>query len=312
MSITKIHTMAELRDLQALPLDFKVAMTLDRIRAFYEAMEGQVYVAFSGGKDSTVLLHLVRSIYPEVKAVYARTGMDFPAILKFVETFENVDFVHPIKHFARIIKEDGLVFPSKDGAQIIKDARAGKAWALNTLNGCNVKGQPVKFKDRYKGLKKYVGCPVPISDVCCDLLKEIPMREYEKRTGLKPMVAIMAQESSRRTVSWLTTGCNVFTKGKEKSKPLSFWTEQDVLHYIVDNHIEIAEPYGRIVRKDLLGQELATTGESRTGCMFCAVPLAHGDNRLPYIRERYPKMYDTFINKLGLGQMFKELGIDYE
>ena len=97
MRVVKIHTMQELKDLQSLPLDFKVEMTKDRIRDFYESNNGKVYVAFSGGKDSTALLHLVRSIYPEVKAVYANTGMDYPSIVKFVRTFKNVDFVQPRK-----------------------------------------------------------------------------------------------------------------------------------------------------------------------------------------------------------------------
>lgn len=87
MAKTKIHTLEELRDLQSLPLEFKVAMTSDRIREFYERMQGKVYVAFSGGKDSTALLHLARSLYPDIKAVYANTGMDFPSVVKFVHTF---------------------------------------------------------------------------------------------------------------------------------------------------------------------------------------------------------------------------------
>ena len=32
---------------------------------------GQVYVSFSGGKDSTVLLDLVRRVYPDVKGAYS-------------------------------------------------------------------------------------------------------------------------------------------------------------------------------------------------------------------------------------------------
>ena len=307
----KVHSLDELRDLQALPLDFKVAMSLDRIRDFYEAMQGKVCVSFSGGKDSTVLLHLVRSIYPDVKAVYARTGMDYPSVVKFVSSFDNVDVVNPKKRFAKIIKEDGLVFPSKDGSQIIRDARNGVKYAVMAIEGKDLDGRDSKYKERFKRLKKYLEVDVKISDVCCDLLKEIPMREYEKATGLRPFIGIMAEESSRRTQSWIKTGCNILDKGKERSKPLSFWTEQDVLQYIVENRIPIAEPYGEVVRVGFFGK-LTTTGEKRTGCMFCAVPLAHGNNRLPYVREHYPKIYDTFIRKLGLGQMLDKLGVDYE
>lgn len=305
------HTHQELKELQSLPLDFKVAVTKSRIEEFYKHNGGKVYVAFSGGKDSTVLLHLVRSIYPDVRAVYANTGMDFPSIAAFVRTFENVDFVQPKKRFAKVIKEDGLVFPSKDGAQIIKDARRGCKYALAAIEGKDLNGNESVYKKRFKNLKKFVGVDVPISDVCCDLLKEIPMREYERKTGLRPIVAIMASESSRRAQSWFKTGCNELGK-KPRSKPMSFWTEQDVLRYIVENRIAIADVYGQVVSDDLFEPEYRTTGEKRTGCMFCAVPLAHGRNRLPYIKARYPKLYETFINKLGLGAMFKRLGLKYE
>lgn len=52
-----LHTMAELKQLQALPLNLKIALTCSRIRAWVnEYGEDGVYVAFSGGKDSTVLM----------------------------------------------------------------------------------------------------------------------------------------------------------------------------------------------------------------------------------------------------------------
>lgn len=50
----------ELRQRQSLPLEAKIILTQRRIREWYEAWEGEVYVSFSGGKDSTVLLHLMR------------------------------------------------------------------------------------------------------------------------------------------------------------------------------------------------------------------------------------------------------------
>lgn len=85
----------ELQQLQGLPLDIKILKTQQRIREWYEHWGGQVYVSFSGGKDSTVLLHLVRELYPDVPAVFVDTGLEYPEIRAFVKTFENITRLYP-------------------------------------------------------------------------------------------------------------------------------------------------------------------------------------------------------------------------
>lgn len=91
-----IHFLAQR---QSLPLEAKIEMSKKRIREWYEHYDGDVYVAFSGGKDSTVLLHLVRSMYPDVEAVFSDTGLEYPEIREFVKTIDNVTWVKPKKNF---------------------------------------------------------------------------------------------------------------------------------------------------------------------------------------------------------------------
>lgn len=85
----------ELRQKQSLPLEAKIIMSQRRIREWYEAWEGDVYVSFSGGKDSTVLLHLVRELYPEVPAVFVDTGLEYPEIRQFVRSVDNLECLKP-------------------------------------------------------------------------------------------------------------------------------------------------------------------------------------------------------------------------
>lgn len=76
------HTASDLKQMQALPLEAKVRMTKTRIRDWYEYWNGLVYVSFSGGKDSTVLKHLVDSMYSDVPTVFVNTGLEYPEIQK--------------------------------------------------------------------------------------------------------------------------------------------------------------------------------------------------------------------------------------
>lgn len=51
-------------------------------------------VTFSGGKDSTVVLHLVRSVAPDTPAIFIDSGAEFPETLEFVAGVPNVLVVH--------------------------------------------------------------------------------------------------------------------------------------------------------------------------------------------------------------------------
>lgn len=85
------HTISDLYQMQSLPLEIKVRMTQRRIRDWVEYWgEDGVYVSFSGGKDSTVLLDICRRMYPNIVAVYSDTGLEFPEIREFVKTKDNV------------------------------------------------------------------------------------------------------------------------------------------------------------------------------------------------------------------------------
>lgn len=118
------HTAEDLKMMQALPLDLKIRLTQDRIKAWvnYYGVDG-VYVSFSGGKDSTVLLDIVRKMYPEVKAVFSNTGLEYPEIQKFVRKHDNVEIITPKMKFSEVITQYGYPLISKEVAEAIYYAR---------------------------------------------------------------------------------------------------------------------------------------------------------------------------------------------
>ena len=106
-----------------MPLEIKIKKTKLRIREWYEHWDGEVYISFSGGKDSTVLMHVVRELYPEVEAVFIDTGLEYPELRDFVKTHDNVTWVKPKMNFKDVIKKYGYPLVSKEVSRDISVAR---------------------------------------------------------------------------------------------------------------------------------------------------------------------------------------------
>lgn len=116
--------MWELQQKQSLPLNLKISLTKARIRQWInEYGEDGVYVSFSGGKDSTVLLDLVRRDYPDVKAVFFDTGLEYPEIREFIKGYDNVEWLKPKMNFREVISKYGYPMISKEVSECVYGAR---------------------------------------------------------------------------------------------------------------------------------------------------------------------------------------------
>ena len=120
------HTIDELKQWQALPLGVKIGMTKNRIRMWVNeyGQEG-CYVSFSGGKDSTVLLDLVRNEcgYDKIPAVFVDVPTQYPELRDFVKTFDNVVILKPKISFMEVCEKYGFPLISKEVSECVSGAR---------------------------------------------------------------------------------------------------------------------------------------------------------------------------------------------
>ena len=298
----------ELKLMQNYPLWMKVEKTKQRIREWYEYYNGEVYVSFSGGKDSTVLLHIVRSMYPDVEAVFSDTGLEYPEIKEFVKSFDNVTIVRPEMSFKQVVEQKGYPIISKSVSNCVRLAKKNIEDGKDTLRVRQIRGLEtgsIFNKGKWEFL---LNAPFKVSDECCNYLKKKPLNKFTKESGKKPMVATMASEGGVRREAYLKTGCNAFNNGK--SQPMGFWREEDVFEYILENKLSIAPVYGEIIKTE---NGYTTSQEKRTGCIFCAFGchLEKSPNRFERMRESHPHLHKYCMETLGMKDVLDYINVKY-
>ena len=310
-----VYTNEDLKNMQSMSLEDKIQVTKARIIEWYIKNEEKVYISFSGGKDSTVLLHISQQVFPNVTKVYIDTGLEYPEVKQFALSQPNVIKIKPEISFRKVIEMYGYPLISKEVSRYIYTARNcpnGKVAQKFVPNNSH----DLKYGMSYSMVKwaDLKDSNIPISHKCCDIMKKSPAKKFEKETGLKPITAMMASESRLRRNSWLKNGCNAFDSKRPLSNPMSFWTEQDVLEYIIRYNVPYASVYGEIVREQ--NGKLRTTKCDRTGCVFCGYGC-HNEkepNRFQRLKETHPKLWEYCMrdwNKGGLGMknVLEYLGI---
>lgn len=161
----------------------KIQITTARIIEWCQHYNGMVYVAFSGGKDSTVLLDIARRIYPDIPAVFSDTGLEFPEVRDFVKSLPNITIVRPEMNFRKVIETYGYPVVSKRVADTVEYGHKPGSFRWRELHG-EIKrsnGTPSEFNcEKWCYL---LDAPFKVSSRCCSVMKKRPMEKYAKMTA---------------------------------------------------------------------------------------------------------------------------------
>ena len=295
----------QLEQRQSIPLDQKIIKTKNKIREFYDKFNGKVYVSYSGGKDSEVMLDLIKSIYPNINVVFIDTGTELDTREHAIKKANVI--LKPKKSMLEIWNKYGIPFPSKIQANFIYKVKHTKSDYLRSrlMTGIMKDGSKTIFKVAEKW-KSLIDSDIEVSDKCCDALKKEPIRIYKKQTGEVPFIGTMASDGFQRRIQYLQNGC--INLKKEVCTPLGFWTEQDILRYIKENKLDYCNAYGEIVE---INGVLKTTKAKRTGCVGCGfgTHLEKEPNRFQRLEVDNPRLHNIILHKWVNGAMGKVLDL---
>jgi len=167
------------------------------------------YVSFSGGKDSLVILHLIRKESPDIPVLYVDQGMEYPDTYDYVGKIQkewdlNLTWEYPEMNLWELYDKGGFLNPDKPTDPLIRKRFSNTVFY-----------DPIKhFSDRINADGFFMG--------------------------------LRADESHDRKLNYLTRGF-AYKKadGLTAVQPIADWSVKDVWAYITSNEL----PYNPIYDK---------------------------------------------------------------
>lgn len=177
-------------------LDLKVTNAQHRIEDLYHATGGHCYHSFSGGKDSTVILSLIKQCQElgtisDIPAVFSNTGIELRATVDFVNWvkanwYPSVEIIRPEVTFDWVLKNKGKPMVSKLKSDFLsryqRNTNTNCLDFLVNRNDCNY--HKTKLANKHIHLL-HPDFDIKISNLCCHYLKKEPFEIYNKEHDIK-------------------------------------------------------------------------------------------------------------------------------
>jgi len=289
-----------------MPLDDKVTEACHRIEELWNETDGKCYVSFSGGKDSTVLLALIKmcqELYTvgNIPAVFSNTGIELGVTVNFVKWvkenwYPGVVVIRPVHPFSWVLQNEGKPMISKMKSKLLNQYKRGgwtpalKGLLVDGVTSSGSKTTRTKIADKYMHIL-HDDFPVYPSYKCCEWMKKRPFEEYSKANGcLGNLQGIRTQEGGARSVGTarrVAKGgklCTWIKHGQIQKAPIIDWTDEDVEKFIKKYNVPLSEAYTKY-------------GFDRTGCMACPYSK-RVDHDLEYLYFHEPNRYKAAMHWL--------------
>lgn len=263
-------------------LESKVREAMHRIEALYYDTNGKCYLSFSGGKDSTIVLAIIKmcvelgTIEP-IEAVFCDTGIELGATRDFVRWckenyYPNIKIIRPEKYFKWVLENKGKPLKSKMKSEMLgryQKTHNEETLSFAYLNGVGKDGKIYK-KTKLADKDLHMMHPqfsIRASSDCCKYLKKKPFEKYQQDNGIKGYATGMRMgEGGAREMSALKRIQNggklcTYTKGEYIVKlPIIDWTDEDCEEFIQKYNVPLSKAY-------------TDYRMTRTGCMGCPYAL---------------------------------------
>jgi 3'-phosphoadenosine 5'-phosphosulfate sulfotransferase (PAPS reductase)/FAD synthetase len=278
-------------------LDKKISLAENIIIEEYMRNGGNIFLSFSGGKDSTVLRHIALRLFPDIKVVFSNTTNELREVVKYVKTFPDVITVFPKLSFKQVIQKEGFPLISKEVSQKANDLKHtnGKRTRMLRYYG-DKKGNSILSKKWLFLAEQQFN----VTNKCCNILKKDPLEKWAKGNGNpKPIIALMSDESRLRS--------QLALYGEDNNKKIypflrSGWSEADIWAYAKRFGLRFAECYyDRIINGVLI------PARSRTGCEYCGFGIdQEKTDRFESSKILTPKRHEAMMSIKNNGITFKE------
>ena len=248
-------------------------LLFDRLEAIKTAndkydLENNAYLSFSGGKDSTILHHLLDIALPNnrIPRVFIDTGIEYKMmrdyVLKMAEKDDRIHIIKPSVSIKPMLEKEGYPFKSKEHSKLLslyQHNSRNSDWLKNYLSDDQsatkrqcpkvLKGQ---FNEKY-GLK--------VGDKCCANLKKKPVKKWERENNRYIAMTGMRREEGGQRAN--IKGCILTDKNGKVSKfhPLLVVSEEWEDWFVKENNIRLCELY------------YPPFNFKRTGCKGCPFSL---------------------------------------